>query len=186
MLEIMKFVLELLQQLSPVRMVWTWQIGLLFCCGRYQKSLAPGPKLIIPGLFDIKNISIVPEIYTTPLQTITLRDNRVLTYSASITVVVRDAAKAYCQLGHYTETIVELAARTLSVGLADADPTRFDPAYDKRDRLIDEQRKTINEFCLQYGLEVTALGLNNFVLGVRTLRLLLDKAVLSELPHNTP
>lgn len=85
---------------------------------------------------------------------------------------------AYTRVDHFHETVIELAARILSEELEDADVERFERSYGKRTRLMDEFRKTINEECRGYGLEVVALGMNNFVRGVRTVRLLLDKAVL--------
>lgn len=178
MVDVLKLLADLLQPLWPFRLVWTWQVGLYYIAGRYQGTVGPGIKLIIPYLCDVKCVCVVPEIYTTPLQTVSLRDGSTLTYSASLTVVVRDAAAAFNKVGHYSETVVEMAAAMLSEGLADADPDRFDPARGKRDRLIAELRETINDAAREYGLEVTALRINNFVRGARTLRLLLDRAVM--------
>ncbi len=189
MLELIRFLLETAGQIMPCRLVWSWQQGLVYFCGRYQYTTGPGIKLIIPFLMDVRTISIVPEICTTPLQTITLRPDKdgnagkTLTYSASLTVVVIDADAAYNRVGHHTETLIELAGRVVSERLADADPDRFDPSYKKRANLIEEIRGAVNETAKPYGMEVTALGLNNFALGVRTIRLLLDKAVLTEGNH---
>lgn len=183
MTELVKLLVDLLVNLWPLRIVWAWQHGVYFFCGRAVGVVGPGVKLIFPFLCDVRTVSVVPEIYLTPLQTVQLRDKTMLTYSASITVVVRDALAAYTTLGHWAETVVEIAASMLSEGLADAEPERFGPARGKRDRLIDEFRKTINEDLKVHGLEVTALRLNNFVPGVKTWRLLLDRAVLGNQQH---
>jgi regulator of protease activity HflC (stomatin/prohibitin superfamily) len=180
--EFLRVLLDILYALCPFRVVWQWQQGVYFFCGRSQGAVGPGLKLVFPGLCEVRTVSVVPEIYTTPLQTVTLRDKSTLTYSASITVVVRNAERAYTTLGHYAETVVELAARVLSDELADADPERFDPARKKRERLLSEMREAVNRECAAYGLEVTALGLNNFVRGIRTIRLLTDRSVLSGEP----
>jgi hypothetical protein len=168
-----------------VRIVAEWEMGVYLVAGKYRGTVGPGLKLVFPGLCDVRCVPVVPEIYSTSLQSVTLRDGSNLTYSASITVVVRDAAAAYCKIGHHAETVVELAARIVSEGLADADPERFDPARGKRDRLLNELREDINEVCNRYGLDVTCLGFNNFVRGVRTVRLLLDQAVLAD-PYRKP
>lgn len=183
MIELVRLAIDLLGNLLPFRIVWQWQRGLFFICGRYQWTTGPGLKLIVPYFMDVKPISITPEISTTPLQTITLRDGKTLAYSASITVIVTDPDRAFNRVGHHTETIVELAARILSEGLADADPERFDPARGKRDRLLLEQRDAINEIAIEFGMQVTSLGLNNFVRNVRTFRLLNDPAVLAAGNH---
>jgi len=178
MAEVVKLVVDLLVMLWPFRIVWAWQRGVYFFCGRSMGVVGPGLKVVFPFLCDVRVVSVVPEVMLTPLQTITLRDNSVLSYSASITVVVVNAHLAYCTLGHWSETVVEIAAAVMSEGLADADPEKFDPARGKRDNLLERQRVAINVLIGQYGLEVTALRLNNFVRSVRTLRLLLDPAVL--------
>lgn len=185
MLEVIRLIIDTIGAVVPFRLVFQWQKGLYYFCGRYQFTTGPGLKIICPGLCDVKLVSIVPEIHTTPLQTITLRDGRNLTYSASLTVVVVDANLAWNTLGHFEETVVELAARLVSVGLADAEAKRFDPTRGMRDRLVEELRAEIDAAVKVYGVSVTALGLNNFALGVRTIRLLLDRAVIGDkIPPN--
>ncbi len=174
--------LDYAAQLFPVRFVRPWERGLYLIAGRYWKTVRPGPQFVIPGLCEVLKVSIVPDEYQTNAQTITLRDGSTLGFTASITVVVTDPAKAYLELGHYTETVVERAAAILAEGLADADPARFDPSHGKRGRLREELRGAINKNVSAYGLEVTELRLNNFIRGVRTIRLLLDRAVLGALP----
>lgn len=179
MTELLRLIMDLAKSLSPLQQVWQWEKGLYYINGRYQGVVGPGLKFVIPYICDVKTVSMVPEIETTPLQTITLRDGSSLTYSASLTVVVIDPYLAYNKVGHHRETIVELAARILSEGLADAKVERFDPVRGKRDKLLEEQRDEINKQAEQYGMKITAMGLNNFARGVRTVRLLLDRAVIA-------
>lgn len=178
MTDLLLKLLDVAGALVPLRIVRQWERGLYLVAGRYWRTVGPGPKLVLPGVCEVIRVSVVPEVYCTPLQTITLRDGSTLTFSASVTVIVTDAAKAYIELGHWTETVVEIAAGVLAEGLADAEPERFDPARGKRDRLLSEQRAAINGEIGRYGLEATELRLNNFARGVRTVRLLLDRAVL--------
>lgn len=183
MLELVRLIIDTAGQLLPFRVVWQYQRGLYYLCGRYQGTVGPGLKFVVPGLCDVKCVSIVPDVSTTPLQAVTLRDGKHLTFSASITFRVTDPNLAYNTLGHWTETVVEIASGIVSEGLADADPDRFDPARGKRDRLIEELRGEVDKAVQVYGLTVMALRLNNFALGVRTVRLLVDKAVLGEGNH---
>jgi regulator of protease activity HflC (stomatin/prohibitin superfamily) len=180
--DLLRLILDTLQAISPVRPVFAWERGVYLVCGRYWRTVGPGLWPVVPVLVEIRKLVTVPEIYPLPLQSVTLRDRSTLTYSASITVIVTDPHLAYCSVGHWSETVSELAAGVLSEGFADADPERFDPARGKRDRLLAELRKQINEACCDYGLSVTALRLNNFVKGVRTLRLLVDRANLGADP----
>jgi len=177
MAEFLKMLIDLIQNIWPFRMVYQWQLGLYYIFGRYQWTTKPGLKFIIPYICDVKCVSIVPEIETTPLQTITLRDNRTLTYSASLTIKVVDPAKAYNNVGHWSETVIELAAGVISAELSDADTTRFDPTRGKRDNLLKEIAKEINAVSHDYGVDIVAIRLNNFTY-VKTIRLLMDSATL--------
>jgi regulator of protease activity HflC (stomatin/prohibitin superfamily) len=175
--------LEVGANLLPFRVVPAWCVGLYMVGGKCRGTVGPGVKLVVPGLCEVIKVPVVPEVYPTPLQTVTLRDGTTLTFSASITVVVRDAAKAYLELGHYTETVQEIAAAVLAEGMSDADPDRFDAARGKRDRLMAELLGEVNAAIGGYGITATALRLNNFARGVRTIRLLLDRAVLPATPN---
>lgn len=177
MSDLLRLVLDALEKLAPFRVVRQWEHGLYYVAGRYRGTVGPGLKLVFPFLCEVVRVPVVPEIYQTPLQTITLRGGDTLTFSASVTLCVADAFKAYNLVGHYQETVVELAAALLAEGLADADPKRFDPARGKRDNLLEELRGELDVATAEYGLRVTALRLNNFVRGVRTLRLLVDASV---------
>ena len=179
MAELLRLIMDFLKELTPFRFVWTWQQGLYYFAGRYQYTTGPGLKLVFPWLCEVRCVSVVPEIETTPLQTVTLRDGKTLTYSASLTLRVTDAAKAWNNVGHYSETAVELSAGVISSMLAEEDPVRIvDPSRSKRANMLDDIREEINGSLAGYGLEVLALRLNNFALGVPTLRLLMDKSVL--------
>ena len=107
--EVIRLILDLLRELLPIRIVWAWQQALYFVGGRCVAVVGPGLKLVVPYLCEVKPISIVPEIETTPLQTVTLRNGQALTYSASLTIVVRDVRAAYLNVGHWSETVVELS-----------------------------------------------------------------------------
>ena len=183
MFELVRLLLDTCGQLLPFRIVPQWCRANYYFCGRHQFQTGPGLKIILPYFCDVKCVPIVPEVGTTPLQSVTLRDGRHLTFSASVTFKVTDANLAYNTLGHWTETVMELAAGILSDGLADAKPERFDPAHGKRDNLIEEMRKDIDAAVQVYGITIMAVRLNNFALGVKTVRLLVDKAVLGEGNH---
>lgn len=180
MTELIKLLLEIAHSISPFRIVYIWQRGLYFVLGRYWKTVGPGLKFVVPYLTDVHLVSMVPAVHCTALQTITLRDGKALTYSATIVVQVVDAEAAFNRLEHWQESVVELASGVLSDGLADADPARFDPARGKRDRLLMELRDDINEACKPFGVEIHSVRLNNFAVNVRTYRLLMDRATLQD------
>lgn len=176
--EFLRLLLDFAAHLSPVRIVYSWQRACYFVAGRLVGVVGPGLKVVVPYLCDVRPVSVVPAVYGTPLQTVTLRDGRTLAFSASVTVQVTDPAAAYTTLDHYEETVVEIAAGVLSDGLANADSDRFDPAPERRGLLLIELRDEVNAAIRHHGLSVSAVRLNNFVLGVPTVRVLADRATL--------
>jgi regulator of protease activity HflC (stomatin/prohibitin superfamily) len=169
---------DYLHFLTPFRIVRAWERGVYLVAGRYWKTVHPGPQLVIPGVCEVCRVSVVPEVYPTPLLTVGLRDGSIAAFSASVMVVVDDAAKAFLELGNYRETVVEIAAAMLAEGLADADPERLDPARGKRERLLRELCEELNVELVRYGLRALSVRLNNHVPRVRTLRLLVDPAAI--------
>lgn len=183
MAELIRQLLDLLRDIWPFRVVSQWQNGLYHVNGRYWWTVGPGLWLVVPYLCEVHKVPVVPALFTTPLQTITLKDGRTLTYSASITARVEDANLAFNTIDRWQETVVELAARKVSEEFADAEPGRFDAARGRRDKLLEAVRVALDADTKRFGVRIDDLGLNNFVLGVRTVRLLLDQAVLTQGNH---
>lgn len=176
--DLVRLLLELLQTLSPLRLVWQWQRGLYYVCGRYWRTVGPGCWPVVPWLVDVKPVGVVPAIYNTPLQTVTLRDGRALAFTATITAEIENAAEAWNRVERVAESTVELVAGILADRLADADPGRFDPAPGKREVLIEELRAEADRATAEFGVRVRAIRFANFVLGVRTYRLLGEQAAV--------
>lgn len=175
MAELLHLIVDLLGRVTPVRTVMHWEAGLLYLCGRYVRRLGPGLKVVVPGLMQLHTVSMVPRNESTPRQTVTLRDGRSLTFTASLTMVVDDPAAAWNSVERWSETVVEEAAGVLSELLAEADPVRFDPSYGKRERLRDEIRDEVDAVTSRFGVRVTAVRFNDFVINARPVRLLLDR-----------
>ena len=172
MSDLLRLVMDLLHQLTPCKVVMQWEAGLFYLMGRYQFSMKPGLKVIVPFLMDVRCVSVVPRNEKTPLNTVTLRDNRTLTYQASLFFQVVDAAKAYNSVENWSETVVEIADGLLSELIAEADPERFEPDYKKRENLRKKLCEEIDEQCLKYGVKMLDLWFTQFVIGVRTYRLM--------------
>jgi regulator of protease activity HflC (stomatin/prohibitin superfamily) len=184
--DILAKLVDYLHHLTPVRVVRPWERAVYLVGGRYWLTVGPGLKLVIPGLCEVRRVSVVPEVYVTPLLTVTLRDAATVAFSASVMVEVADAAKAYLEIGNYRETVVEIAAAVLAECMGDADPVRLDPARGKRERLLEEWREELNGQLMPFGLLVRSVRLANYVRGVRTYRLLTDPAaVQSAVPMAT-
>lgn len=168
--------LELLGQwiefLWPLKTVQEWERGVEYVFGHYWRTVDPGVYVVIPFFMKMIEVSIVPGIHWTPLQTVTLADGRQLTYSLSITAEVVDAAAALNNVERHSETLMEFVASMIAEELSIVDPTRFDPKYGKRDRLMDYFTSRADEQAQKWGVRVSAIRFTNFAVGLRTYRLL--------------
>lgn len=172
MSDLLRLVMDLLHQLAPLRTVAHWEQGIYLFCGRYQFTARPGLKLVVPFFTDVHCVSVVPRNEKTPLNTVTLRDGRTLTYQAALFFQVVDAAKAYLSVDNWQETIVELADGMLSELIAESDPKRFEPERNKRANLRAELCEEINEQCGKYGVKMLDISFTQFVVNVRAYRLM--------------
>lgn len=172
MTDFLRLILEIFQYIFPLRKVEQWEQGVVYVFGRYWKTVAPGVYPIVPWFMEVREVSVVPGVLVLPLQTITLRDGRALTFSASVGYQVLDAERAMNSVERYEETASELASGLLAERFADVDPARFDPARGRRDRLLAELAEELNEATRIFGLEISRVMLANFAMGVRTYRLL--------------
>jgi len=189
MAELVKLAMDLVALLWPFRRVYPWERGIYFAFPPFARGrcweVGPGLKVLFPWFTDLRTVCVKPEVYTTPLMLVALRDGRTLNFSAAVTIEVRDAVRAYTELGHWVESVVEIAASVIAEGLIRLDADRLDPAHKKLDRAIEELRTDVNKALDPYGLYALRLRLSNLVPGgpVRTIRLLTDRATLSQPPN---
>ncbi len=170
MTDLARFLIELLQTLWPLRQVDQWESGVRFWLGRTVGIVGPGFYWVIPYFGDVKPVSVVPAVLSTPLLTITLVDGKTCTYSLSAVLKVVDAELALCAVDDYTETSQELLTSIPAAALAEVAAERLEP--DSRGRLIAALRKQVNTELKEYGLEVSSLRFTNFALNLKTIRLL--------------
>lgn len=180
MAELLHLILEVLKFLWPLRLVDQWERGVWYVCGHYWRTVGPGVFPVLPWFMEVRPVNMVPAIHGTPLQTVTLRNKAQLTYSATVTVQVEDPAKALNEVDQWHETVIELVAGTLAERLAEADPERFDPDRRKRQRLLEELRAELDGEAQKWGVRVRVLRFNNFAIGVRTHRLLVERATMRD------
>lgn len=172
--EILKLLNDIFQMIWPFRVVHSWEMGLYFIFGRFQFLCAPGLKFVIPFFTDVHTVTMVPRSEKTPVNSITLKDGRTLTYQCCLRLQVVDAAKAYCEVDNWKETSIEVADGLLSELLTESDPKRFDPAFKKRENLRKELCEEVNAQTLKFGVQMIDVSFTQFVVGARVIRLLGD------------
>ena len=181
MSDLIRVLIELWTAVWPFRVVRPWQAGVWFVWGRCWKTVGSGVWPIVPFFMELRAVEIVPSIWSTPLQVVTLRDKRTLTYSAMVTVRVENPADALNMVDEWPESTLELVSGQLSETLAEVDPEGFDdPSYKKRANLMERIREAADAETRKFGVRVERVRFNNFAVGVRTFRLLMDRATTAE------
>jgi regulator of protease activity HflC (stomatin/prohibitin superfamily) len=189
MAELVKLAMDLVALLWPFRRVYPWERGIYFAFPPFARGrcweVGPGLKVLFPWFTDLRTVCVKAEVYQTPLMLTKLLDGRTLNYSASITIEVRDAVKTYTELGHWVESVIEIASGVIAVGLHRAEPDRLEPARGKLDRVTEELREDVNKALEPYGLYAVQLRLSNLVPAgpVRVIRLVTDRATMPQPPH---
>jgi regulator of protease activity HflC (stomatin/prohibitin superfamily) len=178
--DLLRAIIDLFRAVWPFRIVQTGQRGAVYLFGRYQGWVSPGCYPFLPFFSDVVPVMVVPEPWPTPLLNISLRDGTMLTFSAMVTLRVEDVGKAMNSVVDWSESCLERVAGVLSESLADADPKRFDPGSGRRDRLVEEIRQAADVKTGEFGVRVVEITFPNFALGVRSFRLISDRATFTE------
>ena len=166
--DIGRFLIEVLEFIWPFRKVMEWEMGVLYVNGRYRRTVGPGVYPIFWWFVEIRTVDVVRDNWTTPLQTITVRDGGTLTFSATASLEVFDAALATNAVLNNAESAMEDVSAILADTLADLDVARLDP--ERRSRLLKTCTAAVNETLGSYGMRVTNLRFNNFVRDIRAYR----------------
>jgi regulator of protease activity HflC (stomatin/prohibitin superfamily) len=170
--DIGRFIVEIIGFLWPLRIVWQWEQGAYYICGKYWQDVGPGLWPMIPFFMDVKTEGVLPQPFVTPLQTITTKDGGTLTFSATIKIRVLSIGKAYNTVLNWGETAEEDTAASLADELSKVESSRLEPT--QRGRLIATCRNVLDKELGTYGLEIEKLRFNNFVRNMKVYRLLQD------------
>jgi len=154
-------VLVLLALALAVRIVKQYEQGVLFRLGRLRGSRAPGLRLIIPFVDNLRQVSL--RIVTMPIQSqgIITRDNVSVDVSAVAYYRVVDAVKSVVAIENVRAAIDQIAQTTLRkvVGQHTLDQTLAET-----DTINVDIRKILDTTTVDWGVEVTLVELKDIQL----------------------
>jgi len=154
-------VLVLLALSLAVRIVKQYEQGVLFRLGRLRGSRAPGLRLIIPFVDNLRQVSL--RIVTMPIQSqgIITRDNVSVDVSAVAYYRVIDAIKSVVAIENVRAAIDQIAQTTLRkvVGQHTLDQTLAET-----DTINVDIRKILDTTTVDWGVEVTLVELKDIQL----------------------
>jgi hypothetical protein len=173
--ELVQLLIQIAEFAWPFRSVEQWERGVYYFFGKCWKTVGPGRWPVIPFFMDVRAVSMAPAIIGTPLLTITLSDNRTLTFSVAAVVKVERADDALNEIENYMETTQELLGARVAEKLAEVDAARIDATG--RKRLLTDLTRWLDDETEAYGVRVTGLRFTNFAINLKTFRLLTDTAL---------
>jgi regulator of protease activity HflC (stomatin/prohibitin superfamily) len=154
-------VLLVLGLATAVRLVWQYEQGVLFRLGRLRGSRAPGLRLIVPVIDNLRKVSL--RIVTMPIQSqgIITRDNVSVDVSAVAYFRVVDAVKSVLAIENVRAAIDQIAQTTLRkvVGQHTLDQT-----LSETDAINLDIRKILDTTTAEWGVEVTLVELKDIQL----------------------
>lgn len=160
---------EHLYGLWPFRIVNAWEQAVKLRCGRIRGLLKPGLHFFWPFLEEITTQEANVEVVSTPHQTCTTSDGKVVTFNLVIRYRTVDLAKQYATIHDAGETI--LAEVCASAGAWAPELT----AEEANAELADDVWGDIQERFAEWGLELEAITLANFAV-VQAIRLIGERS----------
>jgi len=154
-------VVALLALALSARIVKQYESGVLFRLGRVLGVRAPGFHLIVPGVDNLRRVSL--RIITMPIQSqgIITRDNVSVDVSAVAYFRVVDAVKSVVAIENVADAIDQIAQTTLRkvVGQHTLDET-----LSETDRINLDIREILDKTTSDWGIEVTLVELKDIQL----------------------
>jgi hypothetical protein len=154
-------VLVLIGVAMALRLVWQYEEGVLFRLGRLRGTRAPGLRVIVPIVDQLRKVSL--RIVTMPIQSqgIITRDNVSVDVSAVAYFRVVDAVKSVVAIENVHAAINQIAQTTLRkvVGQHTLDQTLAET-----DTINLDIRKILDDTTAAWGVEVTLVELKDIQL----------------------
>ncbi len=151
----------LLGLVMAIRLIWQYEEGVLFRLGRLRGTRAPGLRLIIPFVDQLRKVSL--RIVTMPIQSqgIITRDNVSVDVSAVAYFRVVDAVKSVVAIENVRAAINQIAQTTLRkvVGQHSLDETLAET-----DTINLDIRKILDATTTDWGVAVTLVELKDIQL----------------------
>lgn len=122
-----------------IRMVQQSEKGLVEQFGRYQKTVEPGLRFIIPFIQDLKRVDMREQVADVPPQDVITKDNVAVTVDAVVYYQATDPVKLKYNVANFIVAATKLAQTNLRNVIGDMD---LDDALTSRD-VINTQLRTI-------------------------------------------
>ena len=147
--------------LSGIRVIYQYEKGVKFTLGRYTGMLTPGLRYIIPVVEKIEKLDLRVITVDIPKQEVMTKDNVPCRINGVVYFKVRDPEAAILKIQdfHYAISQYSLTALRDVVGNEE-----LDSVLTERDRIAKEIEAILDKETDEWGLEVTAIKLQDIEL----------------------
>jgi len=143
---------------ASVRIIQQYETGVVFQLGKYSRTLQPGLNFIIPVIEYSATIDMRISTNDIPKQQVITKDNVPVAINGVVYFKVVDAQTAVIKVQNYLYAVsqyAQAALRDVVGGMS------FDELLAEREKIGDEIEKVIEKEAKNWGLEVTAIKLQD-------------------------
>ena len=144
--------------LFSIRIIQQYETGVVFQLGKYSRTLQPGFNLIIPIIEYARVVDMRISTNDIPKQQVITKDNVPVAINGVVYYKVVDAQTAVIKVQSYFYAVsqyAQAALRDVVGGMS------FDELLAEREKIGDEIEKIIQKQAENWGLEVTAIKLQD-------------------------
>jgi hypothetical protein len=160
--------------LRSIRVINQWEVALKFTLGKLTGKVAPGLRLVAPGLQKLVRVDTRVRNRDLPYQQVITQDNITAQIDAVIYYKVVDVEKAVLNVQNFEGAVWDRAR----VVLRDiAGETKLDELLTHREQIAAKVRLAVEQFVAQWGLHIELIALKDIQLPQQMQETIARKAI---------
>jgi regulator of protease activity HflC (stomatin/prohibitin superfamily) len=160
--------------LRSIRVVNQWEVALKFTLGKLTGHVAPGLRLVAPGVQRLVRVDTRVRNRDLPYQQVITKDNVTASIDAVIYYKVVDVEKAVLNVENFEGAVWDRAR----VVLRDiAGETPLDELLTHREQIAAKVRQAVEQFVSQWGLHIELIALKDIQLPAQMQEVIARKAI---------
>jgi len=141
-----------------IRFIYEYERGILFTFGKYSKTLQPGLRIIIPIIQEMRKVDQRITTVDIPKQEVMTKDNVPVRVDAVLYFKVVSPEDAVLQMQDYVYAIAKYSQTALRDVVGNVE---LDTLLTQRDQIADEIEKGVEKETIGWGIDVTAIKLQD-------------------------
>lgn len=170
---IFTYIADFIHSMSPVRIIRSYQKGVLFRLGKDIRELGEGIYFVVPFFEDIETHSTTQDCITSEPHMVETSDGVSILYVTVVRYKVVNVRDMYVKIGNLDTDVVEWATSEISSKIS---TMTFSQVMQNRRELIDHCFSLLSDELEGWGVELISLGLPSLT-RARAFRLFKSDAV---------